>query len=174
MFPRRDRGSGPPRAATSSTAARAASEIGHGGAKPGLELRSQRPDLGLQELDPGLGALDLLTLDQEVPARRTQLLPDERDLTAPPLRGSDGLVLQVRSASGGLARELDGFLVVLEGLQLASGGGELELQPGRLRDRSVELPVSGVSIGPQLESLGLQRTELFGLFGELCLQRLGL
>ena len=63
---------------------------------------------------------------------------------------------------------------LLDGLQLASGGGQLELEARRVRNRSLELPASGVSVGPQLGSLCPQRTELLGPFGELRLQRLGL
>jgi hypothetical protein len=69
---------------------------------------------------------------------------------------------------------LDGFLVLLDGLQLASGGRQLELQARRVRNRSLELPASGVPVDPQVVSLGPQRTELLGPFGEPRLQRLGL
>ena len=78
-----------------------------------------------------------------------------------PLRSSaapEWLVVQVRSASGGLAPELDGSSAVLDGLQPASGGGQLELQARRVRDRPLELPASGVSVDPELGSLGPQGT----------------
>ena len=152
-------------------------ELGCGGAEPAIELGAHRPEFGLQLLDPRLRARGPMALDQEVPARQAQLLPEDIDLTAPSpaqlLRGLAPLVLPVEFVSGGLDLVSGGFQVPPDGLQFASGGVQLEPQACRVRHRTVEVSPSGVSVGPEVSSLGPQRTEFLGLFGALRLQDLG-
>src|SRR4029453_18939713 len=150
---------------------------GCGGAEPAIEVGANRPELGIQLLDLGLGAPGSMTLDQETPARESELWPDSRDLAAPLpaqlLRRSAPLVLAFKFVSGGLDLVSGSLQVVPEGVQFASGGVHLEPQARRVRPRPLEIPTSGVSVGPEVGGLGLHRAELLGLFGTLRPQDLG-